>query len=150
MADSIKTICASILTGIRASSTVSATISAQFTAATTLSLFLGLDAKNLPGENELPWCAAIPRAYGRMDTWDHRENEITMAVAIKKTSTTGTAATTYKSFDGIDTVVALANTIHSATATVLADNMLNLSDIQLESDHPYYRASWTFRVPTAT
>jgi hypothetical protein len=150
MADSIKTICAAILTGIRASNTVSATMSAQFTASTTLSLFLGLDAKNLPAESELPWCAAIPRAYGRVDAWDHRENEITMAVAIKTATTTGTATTTFKAYDGIDTVTALADAIHSATATVLADNMLNLSDIQLESDHPYYRASWTFRVPTAT
>jgi hypothetical protein len=143
----IRSQCADILTAIRNDAAISACIATNWPG-TTLNLFLGLDSKELPPETSLPWIAAIPRAFGRHDDYVHRENEIALAVAIKTAGTTGSSTTAFQELSGMEPLEELIELIQTRAAIALDQNLMGLSDVQIDIDIPYYRASWSFRVPT--
>jgi hypothetical protein len=111
----------------------------------TLSKYLGADVQDLPKETNLPALWAIPTTFGRSDDFDHDESGITIGVALKKEGKTATA--NYTKLDGYALLVGLSGLISARIETALAGNMLSLSDITMDVDYPYFKATWSFRVP---
>ena len=145
MADSIITTCGTILDAVAADAAVNAYVVAQFGTGATLSKYLGADVQDLPKETNLPALWAIPTTFGRSDDFDHDESGITIGVALKKEGKTATA--NYTKLDGYALLVGLSGLISARIETALAGNMLSLSDITMDVDYPYFKATWSFRVP---
>jgi hypothetical protein len=145
MADSIITTCGLILDAVAADAAVNAYVVANFGTGATLSKYLGADVQDLPKEGSLPALWAIPTAFGRSDDFDHDEAAITIGVAIKKEGKTATA--NYTKLDGYTLLVGLSGLVAVRIETVLSGNMLQLSDISMDVDYPYFKATWSFRVP---
>ena len=66
-------------------------------------------------------------------------------MAIKTEGKTATA--NYTKLDGYALLVGLCGLISTRIETALEGNMLQLSDISFDVDYPYYKATWSFRVP---
>lgn len=145
MADSAVDICRTILNAVAGDASVQAFLATNLPGRT-LRLFLGLDANKLPDEGDLPWCAAIPRSAGLHDQGNHREPSILMVVSIAWGAIT--PAANYTEFPGYEKIIDFAEIIQTAALTSFSQNALNLSEISIEADYPYFRASWDFRVPT--
>jgi hypothetical protein len=144
MADDVMIFCGSILDGIAGNAAITAWISTNYSGGT-MEKYLGLDVSNLP--DDVLWCSTVPQNIGMTDTYNSRSNGILVTVSLMKEGTT--SATNYSKLTGLDLIVDLANLIQSQVETTLSDNILNLSEISIDLDYPYFRASFNLTIPTA-
>lgn len=143
MADNITTICGSILDSVFADASINTYVSTNFGGAS-LALYLGLDVQALPDEAGLPYFAAVPQSFGIADEENHKANRILVTLSLKKEGQS--APGNYNRFDGLVLLDELTNLIE-ANLTLNFD-YIEKTEVSIDLDYPYFRASWAIVVPT--
>ena len=146
MPDSITDICAKILNSISEDGEISAYVLAKW--GKSLSLFLGLDAENLPPKIKLPWCATIPKTFGMNDTNDSYSNSITIGISVEDPGVDSLPK--FDKLRGYEKLQGLCLLVQRRIAEILCGNILNLSRIGIDTSFPFFCGSWSFEVCTET
>ena len=146
MADRAVRICQIIAAAIKADGPLNAFCSLWFGGV--LTLHVGIDKNNPPGDADLPVVALIPQSSGIINEDDHRENPIVIGVAIRKDTSTTSESPEVITFDGLDLLDQIVELIWQAmvpfTMASLAQqdrDCLSVGSWRYEMEHPYYHAT---------
>jgi hypothetical protein len=118
--------------------------------------YMGIDRKKLPADRL--WIASLPASTGIRDAFNYKEGACVATVSVWSDQVT-TEGGTVREMKGLIIAEQVGEALQTAMnkffneVPIDVDNdpptTLGITDLNIDVDYPYFRASWTFQIPLA-